>query len=219
MRILALDTTGAQCAVALADTGGAVLASAAQSLDRGHAEAVLPLIENIMAEAGCTYGALDRLLVTTGPGAFTGVRVGVSVARGLALAHGATVVGVSTFVATAFGLRAALAAGDVVHVVLKGRGGQAFYQGFRGLDSDGVPAAHGAALNADIDDIAAVIAASKGHVTGTAMPEFDGTYRLPDMGDLACHYPLPASEGAPAEPFYLRPPDAAPARPALPHRD
>ena len=63
---------------------------------RGHAEAVMPLIARVMDQAGIEFASLDRIAVTTGPGSFTGLRVGISAARGIALAAGKPAVGLST---------------------------------------------------------------------------------------------------------------------------
>jgi tRNA threonylcarbamoyladenosine biosynthesis protein TsaB len=95
MLILAFDTTVAACSIALW-RDGAVLARARETMDQGQAEALLPLIENVMREGGVDYMALDRIAVTVGPGSFTGVRVGLSAARGLGLATGKPVIGILT---------------------------------------------------------------------------------------------------------------------------
>ena len=63
---------------------------------RGHAEAIMPLIARVMDQAGIEFASLDRIAVTTGPGSFTGLRVGISAARGIALAAGKPAVGLST---------------------------------------------------------------------------------------------------------------------------
>jgi tRNA threonylcarbamoyladenosine biosynthesis protein TsaB len=93
--ILAFDTSVAACSVALC-RGDAVLAQTRALMDRGQAEALMPMIEEAMARAGRTYRDLDRIAVTVGPGSFTGVRVGLAAARGLGLAAGKPVVGVPT---------------------------------------------------------------------------------------------------------------------------
>lgn len=84
--LLAFDTTLDICSVALLDSAGALVAHRAKQMTRGHAEALVPMIDETLQEAGVGMDALERLAVTTGPGTFTGVRVGVSAARGLALA-------------------------------------------------------------------------------------------------------------------------------------
>jgi tRNA threonylcarbamoyladenosine biosynthesis protein TsaB len=70
-------------------------------MQRGHAEAIMPMIARVMDAAGCEFVELSRIAVTVGPGSFTGLRVGLSAARGIALAAGRPAVGVSTLAAYA----------------------------------------------------------------------------------------------------------------------
>ena len=102
MRILALDTAlPAVCACVL-DTGSPEpLASETLVMERGHAEALLPLIERIMAQVEGGFASLDRVAVTVGPGSFTGIRVAISAARSFGVALDIPVVGVSTLAAFA----------------------------------------------------------------------------------------------------------------------
>jgi len=102
MRVLAIDTALEACSAALLDTRqGASLASQSRVMTRGHAEALLPLISDIMVQAQLDFADIDRVAVTTGPGSFTGLRVGLSAARGIGLAAGKTVVGLTTLAALA----------------------------------------------------------------------------------------------------------------------
>jgi tRNA threonylcarbamoyladenosine biosynthesis protein TsaB len=102
MLILAIDTALDACAAAVLDTGTSkLIAMESQSMKRGHAEALMPLIGRVMKEAGLPFAALDRIAVTTGPGSFTGLRVGLSAARGLALAAAKPAVGLTTLSAYA----------------------------------------------------------------------------------------------------------------------
>jgi tRNA threonylcarbamoyladenosine biosynthesis protein TsaB len=97
MRVLAIDTALGACSAAVLDTRHvAVVASETLPMVRGHAEAVMPLIARVMDQAGIDFANLDRIAVTTGPGSFTGLRVGISAARGIALAAGKPAVGLST---------------------------------------------------------------------------------------------------------------------------
>lgn len=94
MLILAIDTALDACSAAVLDTRASrTIATELQSMKRGHAEALMPQIGRVMKESGLPFAALDRVAVTTGPGSFTGLRVGLSAARGIGLAAGKPVVG------------------------------------------------------------------------------------------------------------------------------
>ncbi|MCA0996244.1 tRNA (adenosine(37)-N6)-threonylcarbamoyltransferase complex dimerization subunit type 1 TsaB [Alloyangia pacifica] len=94
--ILAFDTSAAHCAAALL-RGEEVLAAKAEEMGRGQAERLMPLLEEVLAEGGVVWGDLDLVAVGIGPGNFTGIRISVSTARGLALGLEAPAIGVSTF--------------------------------------------------------------------------------------------------------------------------
>ncbi|HEY1505236.1 MAG TPA: tRNA (adenosine(37)-N6)-threonylcarbamoyltransferase complex dimerization subunit type 1 TsaB [Stellaceae bacterium] len=96
MKVLAFDCSGASCSAAvLIDDRPAVQRFAA--MERGHAEALLPMIETILREAALTPASLDLLAVTIGPGSFTGLRIGLAAARGLALARTLPAIGITSF--------------------------------------------------------------------------------------------------------------------------
>src|SRR5258707_1135110 len=96
MRVLAIDTALEACSTAMLDTAHAdVAAYESLPMARGHAEALIPLIARVMHRAGLTFAELDRIAVTTGPGSFTGLRVGISAARGIGLAAAKPVVGLA----------------------------------------------------------------------------------------------------------------------------
>ena len=97
--VLALDTSGPFCAAVLARMDGPefrILASRTESMERGHAERLVPLVGELLGETGFSWADLGRVGVTTGPGSFTGVRVGIAAARGLALALGIPAIGIGT---------------------------------------------------------------------------------------------------------------------------
>jgi tRNA threonylcarbamoyladenosine biosynthesis protein TsaB len=113
--ILALDTTLNRCSVALVEDARA-LASLSESMHRGHAERLAPMVDEVMRAGGGAFKALDRIVVTTGPGSFTGLRVGLAFARGLAVALSKPCIGISSLEALALeageeGLRGAVIAG------------------------------------------------------------------------------------------------------------
>jgi tRNA threonylcarbamoyladenosine biosynthesis protein TsaB len=96
MRILAIDTALEACAAGVIAMPDRVLAQESLAMARGHAEALMPLLARVMDQAGIRFDDLDRIAVTVGPGSFTGLRVGIAAARGIALASGKPAVGVST---------------------------------------------------------------------------------------------------------------------------
>lgn len=102
MRVLAIDTALEACSAAILDTDRqSGIVSRSQPMMRGHAEALMPLIAAAMSAADTEFSQLDRIAVTVGPGSFTGLRVGVAAARGIALATGKPVVGLTTLAALA----------------------------------------------------------------------------------------------------------------------
>jgi tRNA threonylcarbamoyl adenosine modification protein YeaZ len=102
MLVLAIDTALEACSAALLDSqSGTLLASESVAMTRGHAEALMPMIGRVMDEAAIAFADVDRIAVTTGPGSFTGLRVGIAAARGIALAAGKPAIGLSTFAAFA----------------------------------------------------------------------------------------------------------------------
>jgi tRNA threonylcarbamoyladenosine biosynthesis protein TsaB len=129
MIVLALDSSGSSCSVALVDGGGAVLAHRFRSMARGQAEVLMPMLRDAMAEAAVGFAALDLLAVTVGPGSFTGIRVGLAAARGLALATGLPAVGVTAFAAVADAVEFGAAA---VVVAIDSRRAELFVQVFTG---------------------------------------------------------------------------------------
>jgi tRNA threonylcarbamoyladenosine biosynthesis protein TsaB len=96
MRVLAIDTALEACAAAVLDHERGVLAHESKPMQRGHAEALMPLVRRAMDRSGFGFDDLHRIAVTIGPGSFTGLRVGIAAARGLALASGKQAVGLTT---------------------------------------------------------------------------------------------------------------------------
>jgi len=185
--------------------------------ERGHAEAIMPMIVTVMEQADCRFEDLERIAVTVGPGSFSGVRVGVAAARGLALATGAQLVGLTTLAVMAHQARRenGVPADQPVAIAHDARRGQVYFGRFDGagevldeiallspalaaarMDAGGIAAGSGARLLAAARPDAAIQA---------VLPEL-----LPDAEDLA----LMAIHARPGEgvvsPLYLRPPDAKP---------
>src|SRR5690348_8426446 len=115
MRVLAIDTALEACSVAILDTEHAKTgAQDSLPMQRGHAEALMPLVARILDRAGLDVADIDRVAVTVGPGSFTGLRVGIAAARGIALAAGKPAIGLTTLAAFAAPL---ISADDTVPVV------------------------------------------------------------------------------------------------------
>ena len=94
--ILAFDTSGPHCAAALL-INDEIVASRYEEMPRGQAERLFPMLDEVMGEVGAVWEELDAIGVGIGPGNFTGIRIAVSAARGLALSLGKPAIGVSTF--------------------------------------------------------------------------------------------------------------------------
>ena len=94
-KLLAFDTSAAHCAAVLVD--GPRILTRHEPMQRGQGERLMPLLEELLAEGGLTWSDLEALAVGIGPGNFTGIRIAVAAARGLALALGIPVMGISNF--------------------------------------------------------------------------------------------------------------------------
>ena len=160
MRLLAIETSTEACSVAV--MAGGEVAERYELAPRRHAELVLPWAEALLADAGLRRAALDAIAVRRGPGAFTGVRLGISIAQGIALALDRPLVPVSTLAVLALGgLRgpgdagargtadagAAASAGDLVLAAIDARMGEVYAgafardgKGLRALDRERVSA-------------------------------------------------------------------------------
>ncbi len=127
MITMAVDTAAHICGACIFDdVDGLVLAQAEEDIGRGHAERLFPLIQTALSKAQLTFEDLDRLGVNIGPGSFTGIRVGVSAMRGLALALDLPLVGVTIFE----GLADETQIGQPLLVVLDARRDQVYAQLF-----------------------------------------------------------------------------------------
>jgi tRNA threonylcarbamoyl adenosine modification protein YeaZ len=130
MRVLALDTALNACSAAVLDTQRRdLVAGETRPMTRGHAEALMPLVARVMDAARLEFAEIDRIAVTVGPGSFTGVRVGIAAARGIALAAGKPAIGLTTLAAFTAPHIAAGFTGTVV-AVIDARHGQVYMQVF-----------------------------------------------------------------------------------------
>jgi tRNA threonylcarbamoyladenosine biosynthesis protein TsaB len=132
MRVLALDTSTESCSVALLD--GAVTTMRQEILERGHAERVLPMVDELLSESGLALAELDGIAFGRGPGAFTGLRIAAGVTQGLALGANLKVAPVSSLAGVAALVPAA--AGEVVLVCNDARMGEIYWAVFK-VEADG----------------------------------------------------------------------------------
>ena len=131
MKVLALDTVTEACSVALWTDAGCVLARF-KDMGRGHAEVVLEMVNAVFSEAGVTADSIDGIAAGVGPGSFTGVRISVSVAQGLAFGAGVPVVAVTSLEALA--LQAMRGGAEHVMACLDARMGEVYW-GFFSADA------------------------------------------------------------------------------------
>src|SRR5262245_34514168 len=217
MRVLAIDTALGACAAAVLDSqAGAILAAESVGMVRGHAEAVMPLIARVMDAARSEFVELNRIAVTVGPGSFTGLRVGISAARGIALAAGRPAIGLSTLSALA-APHVAARSGDTIIAAIDARNEQVYFQVFapNGVTVvtprlDRVRAAVRSVPVGPtvITGSGATLVAAHGP-SGSPVPRVEDR-AAPDIGWVARLGAAAQEEGAPPKPFYLRRPDARP---------
>ncbi|MBK8208770.1 MAG: tRNA (adenosine(37)-N6)-threonylcarbamoyltransferase complex dimerization subunit type 1 TsaB [Rhodospirillales bacterium] len=128
MRILAIDTSTGACSAAVWNHGN--ICERLKEMSRGHAEALLPFVLAAMDDAATRFDELDLIAVTTGPGAFTGVRIGLAAARGMALAAGVPCLGVTSLEAIAAAVGPEDAAEGPLLVVIDSKRGDVYAQVF-----------------------------------------------------------------------------------------
>lgn len=209
MRVLALDTCLGACSAVVLD-GERVLACEIEAMERGHQERVAPVVAAAVAKSGLRFSQLDRIGVTVGPGSFTGLRVGIAFAKGLALALAVPAAGIGT-------LEALAASGDrggLTAAVIDARRERVYFQAF----------VDGAAVTApdllDLDEAAARLAELSvsaplnlvgpganllsGVISGARLDQ--RTY--PDPKAVARLAAARSAPLAPLRPLYLRAPDA-----------
>ena len=214
MLILALDTSMAACSVCVFDADKSLVIGANQQfMDRGQAEALAPMVQETIKMAGVGFPDLNRIVVTTGPGTFTGVRIGLAMARGLGVALNIPITGITSL--------AAIASNETetdlpIVVAVDARAGEIYFASFDHFGNE---------VTAPV--VAALIEAHKfmpSHpvrMLGTAadllLHKMGGHHQVrSDAGDLpiaanfvrlAATMPAPP---LPPEPLYLRVPDVKP---------
>jgi tRNA threonylcarbamoyladenosine biosynthesis protein TsaB len=222
MNVLAFDTSLGDVSVAVSWQAGAVreMREVREAAGASRAERLMPLIDQVMRANALAFDQLDRIAVTTGPGNFTGVRLGIAAARGLGLATGAGIVGMTTLQLLAHQASAASigsgSEGELIIAMEAGRG-MIYAQTFR---PTGEPVREPWFLLPE--ELAARLAAGPFNVVGSAAPvvaaairatgataEASVTDLAPSAGALALLAPTLAVAGQ-VRPLYLRPADAKP---------
>jgi tRNA threonylcarbamoyladenosine biosynthesis protein TsaB len=223
MLILAVDTALDACAAGVLDTeAGKLIAQESLDMKRGHAEALMPLIARVMKESGVAFASLDRIAVTTGPGSFTGLRVGLSAARGIALAANKPAVGLTTLTAYAAPVVSQNLEQPVISAI-DARHDQVYFQ---------VVSGNGSSLIrprvAPIEEALGAARFGAPHLVGNAaqiladrwpaqaLPPFKvDAQAAPEIAWVAWLGAAVSPNTAPARPYYLRAPDAKPAKDPL----
>lgn len=222
MRVLAIDTALQTCAACVIEgDDGREVAREAESMERGHAEALLPLLERVMARVEGGFAALDRVAVTVGPGSYTGLRVGLSAARAIGLAAGVPVVGVTTLSALLAPALTEMPQGGgepgAVAAAIDARHGGVYLQAM-GADGILVPPLH-----IKLEEAAPLLAPGPVALVGSGAPAVLSVLRAsgiearlldapqaPEIGWVAALGAVADPGQALPRPLYLRGPDAAP---------
>src|SRR6202049_1413619 len=225
MLILAIDTALDACSAAVLDTDASkIVAQESQPMKRGHAEALMPLLARVMKASGVAFASLDRIAVTTGPGGFPGLRVALSAARGIALAAGKPVVGLTTLTAYAAPMVSESGEHPVISAI-DARHDQVYFQVVSGNGSS--------LIRPRVAPIEEALDASRfgaPHLVGNAAdirgrrwpvdapPPFKvDAQPAPDIAWVAWLGAAVSPNTAPARPYYLRAPDAKPAKDPQPN--
>ncbi|WP_265561783.1 tRNA (adenosine(37)-N6)-threonylcarbamoyltransferase complex dimerization subunit type 1 TsaB [Sphingomicrobium arenosum] len=201
--ILAIETSTAMCSVALLH-GDAVVDARAERIGRGHAEKLVPMIEALLGPR-----IPNHILASVGPGSFTGIRVGLAAAQGLAIGWNVSLAGFSSLAVIAAAARAARPDADRITSVMQGGHGELFVQPFGGRSLKALeapqslrPEAAAATLEADLVAGPAVDALTEAGATIEAIT-------LDPLADHAALLPAPLRE-LDLAPLYVRAPDAKP---------
>lgn len=186
-------------------------------MQRGHAEALLPLLDRLVAQIDGGFGAVGRVAVTVGPGSFTGIRVGVAAARALGLARRIPVIGISTLAALA---APAISADTQSRILasIDAKHGCVYAQGFASDGSTLLEARH-----APVAEVLAALGPGPLYLVGPGAPmlaieawshgitaEAGPPSFYPEIGFVARLGLLADPDQAPPKPLYLKPPDAKP---------
>jgi tRNA threonylcarbamoyladenosine biosynthesis protein TsaB len=215
MIVLGLDAAGAGCGVAVR-RDGRLLAARTEPMAQGHAVRLVPLVLEVLAEAGIAPDAIDLFGVTTGPGSFTGLRVGLATVGGLALGTGRKIVGIPSFDAVLADL-GPVAEGHIL-VALDGRRSEPFARLF---DAAGRPLGEPLCLPAAdlVEQVPGGPLTLAGDGAHLVLPALSGRAGVRHAGPAAIDPATVArlaearadeARDGPPPPIYVRPPDAVP---------
>jgi len=230
MNVLGLDCATTGCSVALM-RDGKIVAASNRVMDRGQAEVLNAMMGDVMAKADTGFKALDRIGVTVGPGSFTGVRIGLAVARALGLGLGIPVVGVTTFAAFARAVPKEERVGRNMVIAVNGKRRDVFVQTFdeacnpisepdtiASVANDALPSGQMLIAGDGSEILRNLLMASKdmaGEIENRI--RFSSRITPPDAAHVAAmaaemaemDAPELTGKGASVRPLYIRPPDAA----------
>lgn len=214
--VLAIDTCFNACSAALWPGEGREPVFRFEPMERGHAERLVPMIGEVFEEAGLDMAGLSHIVVTQGPGSFTGARIGIAAARALALSTGAKVSPLSSLRLMAETARASHRElrGRPVAVAIDARRGEVYFEYFEAHSF----ASHGPQLLTPADAAVLlpphtiVLGSGARAVVDAAAGDAGFEALLPDLAGNALYAGAPreAIEGPLLRPLYLRPPDAKP---------
>ncbi len=222
MNLLAFDTSVGVCSVAIRKDEH-VVARRHETLSKGHAERIVPMIQSVLTEADVRYGEIDFIAVTVGPGTFTGIRIGLSAARGIALTTGVPVIGVPTLDVIAEGARAlgSLDKQSAITVFHDARRDELFCQVFPRVTDDSpsspslitlvdalsiIPSGGATVVGSGVSRLKDRIVSERPDVTISDAPNSPDAVHLSSIGTALARRGL--TEKWPPEPLYIRAPDA-----------
>jgi tRNA threonylcarbamoyladenosine biosynthesis protein TsaB len=218
--VLAFDSAGNSCSAAVL-SDGRLRAQRFAAMERGQAEALMPMIGTVLEEADIPIDRLDLIAVTVGPGAFTGLRIGLAAAHGLALASGVPALGITSFAAVAAQVPAESRAGRPLVVALDSKRAELYLQIFGETGPESEPALVApAAFDAFVPPGELLLAGDAAGRLAAALPGRSpslatgrGVADAADVARLAAAAWHPGFRPPPPRPLYLRPPDTTAPRP------
>ncbi|WP_158815250.1 tRNA (adenosine(37)-N6)-threonylcarbamoyltransferase complex dimerization subunit type 1 TsaB [Methylocapsa sp. S129] len=219
MRILAIDTSCGAVSACVLDSGAdEAIARRSEPMERGHAEALAPMLEQLMFGVEGGFASLDRIAATVGPGSFTGIRVGLATARAMGLALNVPVIGVSTLVAFAGPLLFEPSPG-IIASAIDARHGRVYLQLFESVGRPLIPA-----RIEGLREAVRAIGAGPVRMTGSGArilaleaarvglgADLTGSVDFPDILAVARIGLALDPRDCPPRPLYLKSPDARPA--------